>query len=264
MNINTWAAAAKTAGKARPGLVRTMLDKEGKRGVYAVLSRDYKVRDLPECQLAFRKALEKLSTSEARGEFRMAGPRWTLRATFHSALLAELARVGEVFRAAVWVAGVDDGTGSVRVGVGVERARCVNLTTISVQEIRGLRHNSRDFDAKLQDMLAHSVQKVAYFAEAWGEAAKQQVVEKVYDNLDPQAVFGELVRRGLVKIPGVSPEDMVERLVRAWRVEPGYARTDIINAITRAAHTETWKSPWVQDSLEEQAGNLVYNKLVLA
>src|SRR5262249_14756454 len=33
-------------------------------------------------------------------------------------------------------------------------------------------------------------------------------------------------------------EPTVERLQRAWKVEPGYLKTAIVNAVTRAAHTE--------------------------
>lgn len=264
-NVNEWAYLARECStKVRhPALVRTMLAEDGRRAAYAVLSRTYKVRDLPACQAAFERALDRIGCKDARGEFRLSGPRWSLRATFHSALPVQDVRVGELFRGAVWVYGADDGTGAVGVGSGIERARCVNLTTGWAQDVQGLRHNSVDFDQRLEEMLRVAVGRISTLAEAWGEAAKQQVVSRVYDGLEPEAIFKELVRRGLVKLVGVPADELVRRLVAAWRKEPGYQLTDIVNAVTRAAHTETWRSPWCQDELEEQAGTLLQRNFVV-
>lgn len=266
-NVNEWAYLAReaTADKVHhPALVRTMLAEGGRRAAYAVLSKGYRVRDLPACREAFERALGRIGCADARGEFRLAGPRWMLRATLHSALPADLVRVGELFRGAVWVYGTDDGTGSVGVGSGIERAQCVNLTTGWAQDVVGLRHNSVAFDDRLEEMLRVAVGRIASLAEAWGVAAQQQVVDRVYDGLEPEAIFRELVRRGLVKLVGVPAEELVRRLVSAWRMEPGYQRTDIVNAVTRAAHTQSWRSPWCQDELEQQAGGLLQlQRLVL-
>jgi len=53
----------------------------------------------------------------------------------------------------------------------------------------------------------------------------------------------------------------VERLQRAWDLEPGYCKTVIVNAITRAAHTEEWRSWTTSEELERTAGELLYARV---
>src|SRR5258708_2171089 len=64
-----------------------------------------------------------------------------------------------------------------------------------------------------------------------------------------------------VYVPSFSSDDMVERLQRAWDVEPGYSKTAIVNAVTRAAHTEEWKSWTTSEDLERAAGELLYARV---
>lgn len=272
-NFNDWAGTATLAEKRaqaeskkyRPptAKLRTMFYGE-EPTAYACLAPTYNVRDLPDVLSVFEDKLDRLGASGARGDFRMDGPRWQIRATFHSAIRAEDLRVGDVFRGAIWTSGMDDGTGSVRIGVGVERARCKNLTTIWAKDVQGLRHNSRNFDQRLGEIMEQAVKAISGFAGKWAEASKQSIIEQVHEGLEPQKVFVLLVKKGLVKLPGVSQEEMVERLVRAWSAEPGYQRADIVNAVTRCAHTETWKSPWHQEELEAQGGQLLYNHVVIS
>ena len=59
-------------------------------------------------------------------------------------------------------------------------------------------------------------------------------------------------------MPSFSSDEMVERLQRAWDVEPGYSKTAIVNAVTRAAHTEEWRSWSTSEDLERAAGELLY------
>jgi hypothetical protein len=52
-------------------------------------------------------------------------------------------------------------------------------------------------------------------------------------------------------------EPPVDRLQRAWDVEPGYSETAIVNAVTRAAHTEERRSWTTAEDLERAAGQLL-------
>ncbi len=62
-------------------------------------------------------------------------------------------------------------------------------------------------------------------------------------------------------MPSFSSDEMVERLQRAWDVEPGYSKTAIVNAVTRAANTEEWRSWSTSEDLERAAGELLYAKV---
>ncbi len=263
-NFNYWNDNAQSMGKEKPAKVRTMLVKDRERTAYAVLSPQYQVRDLPECLPVFTKALESIGATGARGDYKMAGSRWSMRATFHSPISPEELRVGDIFRGAVWMSGIDDGTGCVKVGVGVERARCCNLTTIWAKEVSGLRHNSRDFDRRLVELMRTAVKAIEGFATKWADATRDSIFDGVWADPDPKKVFQLLVQRGLVKLTGEGKEELVEKLVRAWQVEPGFTRADVVNAVTRAAHTESWKSPWAQEELEAQGGQLLYNYVTIA
>ncbi len=260
-NFNAWGDAA--GSKPKSGLVRTMLDGRGHRSTYAVLSPQYKVRDLPQVLDVFVPEVEKLGAVGSKGEYKLQGAGWAFYAHFHSTIKADDLVVGDIFRGVAWVSGVDDGTGCVRVGVSIERARCRNLTTISAEEVVGLRHNSVDFDRRIREAVATQVGRISGFATKWAKAAHDDIVDGIHGGGDPQYIFGELVRRGLVKIPGYERAELVQKLVRAWEAEPGYTRADVVNAVSRAAHTETWKSPWYQEQLEEQAGKILYNYVVL-
>jgi hypothetical protein len=48
---------------------------------------------------------------------------------------------------------------------------------------------------------------------------------------------------------------------RAWDVEPGYSKAAIVNAVTRAAHTEEWRSWTTSEDLERAAGELLYARV---
>jgi hypothetical protein len=51
---------------------------------------------------------------------------------------------------------------------------------------------------------------------------------------------------------------MITRLRRAWEKEPGYSKTAYLNAITRCAHSEEWRSWEDAEELESTAGELLY------
>lgn len=256
-----------TRGKARSfqANIRTMLTEQG-RGAYAVLSTDYKVRDAEACIQSLHQALKSKVGDQtgARGEFLLDGPHWRYRVYFHSDMKLDDLVVGDIFRGALTLESSDDGSGSIRIISEIERARCINLTTISAWRADGLRHNAASFDDRLEVMVGKAVGSISHFAEKWAEASRDLVLD-VADN-SPQYVFAVLVDKGLVRVPGFDKAQLVERLCTAWRAEGVYtfSRASISNAITRVAHTQPWASPWTVDALEEQGGELLYNRLTLA
>ncbi len=139
------------------------------------------------------------------------------------------------------------------------RNLCRNLIILDRARIpvASRRHVGRgianDVEAGIQAALA----KVATFASKWSEATLENVIER-YGIDDVATVFRALVENRIVHAAGVGSDDMVERLQRAWDFEPGYSKTAIVNAITRAAHTEEWRSWTTSEDLERTAGELLY------
>jgi hypothetical protein len=78
---------------------------------------------------------------------------------------------------------------------------------------------------------------------------------------DVATVFRALVANRVVYVPGIAADDMAERLQRAWDFEPGYSKTAIVNAVTRAAHTAEWCSWTTTEELERAAGELLYARV---
>jgi len=94
----------------------------------------------------------------------------------------------------------------------------------------------------------------------WSEATVENVLER-YGVDDVATVFRALVANRAVYVPSFSSDAMVERLQRAWDVEPGYSTTAIVHAATRAAHTEDWRSWTTSEDLERAAGELLYARV---
>lgn len=262
-NFNFWMSTQKALDTE--AVLRTMLEKtresgEIVRGCYGVVGTRYKVYDADQVIKSFMQ----FAPPESKGEFKMEGPRWKFTIHFHSAFQADDLAVGDIFRGVVWVEGRDDGSGSIKVGVGVERARCVNLTTIWAKQIKGVRHTAREIATKLEALMKQALKAIEGFSSKWAEASKDSIISGVYEGVEPKYIFEKLVEKRLVHATGCNSEDLVERLVHAWNMEPGYTRADISNAITRAAHTETWKSAWTCEELEEQGGELLYNYVHLS
>ena len=112
----------------------------------------------------------------------------------------------------------------------------------------------------VQARIARALEKVSYFADKWSEATVENVLER-YGVDDVGTIFKALVSHRAVHVPGIAADDMVERLQRAWDVEPGYSKTAIVNAVTRAAHTEEWRSWTTSEELERAAGELLYARV---
>jgi hypothetical protein len=228
--------------------------------IFAVLGTRYKTHDAD--QLA--SAILESAPLGARGELLYDGSRFELRACWHSDIQPEAAVAGEIFRAFMAVETADDGSRAIRIRVGVVRNLCRNLLVLDVAEQSATAtHRRADLATSVRQMMATAASKVESFATKWTEARRDHVIDGIYGSYDPAPIFGELVRQGLVSVPGVDDDDMVTRLVRAWQAEPGSTRADVVNAITRAAHAEPWSSPWTSGVLEEQAGRLLHARLVL-
>lgn len=230
-----------------------------KRGIYAVVSDRYNCCDFPMAIEAFLGACP----PGAKGEFTYDGTKWRFRALFHAPTAASEVVVGDTFQFSMWMEGADDGSAGFLFGLDALRVRCVNLTTIYTRRIEGtLRHNMKELSTRISSTVSSVMERLSLFAPAWAKAREEQIfAEGVFD---ARHVFTQLVRDEYVHVAGYSETEMVERLVNAWHMEPGYSKADIINAVTRMAHTEGWSSAWDTCLLEEQAGSLLYQHVVIA
>lgn len=249
--------ALDSKGSPTKGILRTALT-GGQRAAYAVVSPRYVPCDLPAVVSTLREALPR----GAKGAVVVAGPRWEIRAFYGSPIEPV---VGEVFNCGVVVTGADDGSAPVCVRAIAERVRCVNLTRLTGTAVNvDIRHSSRQILAQVRQALEASSQAVSVFATDWADAMQQQLFADG-SAYQPAEIFAALVRADLVRAPsGCSTSDFVDRLVTAWRVEPSYTRAGLVNAITRVAHTSSWTRSWVTADLEEQAGELVHVRVLLA
>ena len=169
--------------------------------------------------------------------------------------------VGEIFELGLRGAFADDGTRAINFDSVFYQARCRNLTRITHTK-KGLnrRHVGKDLLELVKDAIGGINRDFQAFLPAWQAASLENVLERYNCDL-PEEVFRGLVASKSVWIANVKPEEMVERLKRAWDLDPGYSKRAIINAVTRAAHENTWPSQWATDELEAQAGQLVYAKV---
>lgn len=267
-NLNHWlsvakrvdAKATKATGHAvevsRDMTLRTRETLRGDREVFAVTGPKYAAFDVDR---VMEKAAEGIG-GDARGNLKYDGYRMTLDAMFHSNVQPKNAVAGEFFKGTIRVKAADDGSGSINVSLGLWRNLCRNLIIVNFDKVLvgSRRHvGSVTMADDIAGLMATASERIDLIVGKWSEASTENVLER-YDLGDADAVIKGLVLNGAVKATGVKSDDMIERLTRAWRMEPGYGKTAFLNAITRAAHEESWQSWADSEDLESQAGALLY------
>jgi hypothetical protein len=165
---------------------------------------------------------------------------------------------GEFFKAGILVRSSDDGSGSIKIDSQVWRNLCLNLIVIDRAQQSHMRRRHVGSQSSIGDAIrtgmTDAMQAMKYFREQWGYAKRIDVIEKF--GVAARDVFGSWIDDELIVAPG-GRAVVLDRLLSAWHREPGNAATDMVNAVTRAAHEATWSSPWVADDLQAQAGKLL-------
>jgi hypothetical protein len=270
-NLNHWlgkaerldARATKKAGepiyKPQQLTLRTRARKGGKREIYSVVGPKYAAFNVDRVA---REAAAGIG-GDARGVITYDGYKMTLDAMFHSNIAPERAVAGEFFKGCVRVQAADDGSGSVKVSLGLWRNLCRNLIIVDFNKVLvGSRKHvgAATIEEDIRELMVQANERIGLIVGKWSEASTEDVLAR-YDLTDVDQVFEGLVLNGCVHAPNVRPEDMVKRLHESWEREPGYSKTAILNAITRAAHEHTWSSWADTEELESQAGELLYQKV---
>lgn len=229
----------------------------GRRESFAVVGPKYGAHDID-------KIAEQIMTSsaipgDARADIVYDGYRARIDVLFHSNVQPEKVVAGEMFKAGIMLKTADDGSGSIQIAAQVWRNLCLNLIIIDHAQDMVMRrsHRGNGIAEAVEVGIADAMKKVAHFADKWSEATLENVLEK-YDLGDMDAVFRGLVFNKVVHVPNVKPKAMMERLRRAWQMEPGYTKTAVVNAVTRAAHENPWARWTDVEDLETKGGELLY------
>lgn len=272
LNINHWmpiarrldARKTKKQGQVveveRELTLRTRLSKDATgREVFAVTGPRYGVYNIDQLAEEILAGLE----GDARAEITYDGYKVAVNVLFHSNVPATKVVAGEIFKAGMKITAADDGSGSLKFRAMVWRNLCLNLIVIDFKELLvGSRRHIGTGESITEDVRRHlkaTKEHIGYFAKRWDEASVENLCER-YDLAKPEDVIKGLVLNKVVWTPGVKAEEQIERLTKAWQQEPGYTKTAFINAITRMAHTETWRS-WEQvEELEAKAGEMLFTR----
>jgi hypothetical protein len=234
---------------------RNTVDGTG-RELYAACGPKYAAFDADK---VMRKAAAAIG-HDARAKITYDGYRMTLDAIFHTNVEPKRAVAGEFFKGMIRVRAADDGSGSVNVSLGLWRNLCLNLIIIDFSKVLvGKRsHIGADtIESDIAELMAVANERIGMVVGKWSEANAEEILGR-YDLQDVDAVFRGLVMNHGVRATGIKPEEMITRLHRAWEREPGYSKASILNAITRAAHEEEWRSWSDAEELESTAGELLY------
>ena len=248
-NMNHWLPDASSSA-----VLRTRANGKN-REVFSVVSPRYKPLDVDQVA----ECIAKIAPPDARCEVVYDGLSLTASVLFHTDIDPGAGVAGEFFKAGVRISTRDDGTGSLNVEAELWRNLCLNLIILDRATQRTARRNhvGAGLEIALNNGIEQALSHVGGFAARWTDARLENVLEN-YDLQNIDQVFERLAQNRVIHVPGVKPEEVQERLHRAWQQEPGYSRADIVNAITRAAHENPWGRLDTTEELEREAGQLLY------
>ena len=237
----------------------------GNEEVFATTGPRYGKFDVDQTAKQIAKGCEKYPG--AKVDITYDGYKARFNITFHSNVLASEYVAGEIFQAVLVVTTADDGSGSISISAGVLRNLCLNLMILDFSKILvGKRRHIGTCESIAKDVETHmevALKHIGYFAQKWGEANSEDAVARYADQGvdDVEDLFKRLVLNRVVHVPGVKPDDMIQRLVRAFDKEPSRTKAGILNAVTRAAHEEPWRDWTTTEDLERAAGELLFAKV---
>jgi len=249
-NLNQWLPQARRDSKLR---LRTVA---GRRTMYAAVSPSYAEYDVPE----LLTEVSEMISGEARVEASYDGLKLRFRAILETDV--PVSDVGDVFKAGIEIASADDGTGALRISSILWKAMCLNLMVFSEKRTatvkRVHRGNGIDMAAALYVGVREAKKAIGPFTEYWSKASHEVVVKS---DSDREKLLELLFERKFLQTPGVRAKEAIMSIQMAWDREPGSMKTDLINAVTRAAHEGAWANVATAEALEAQAGRLLTARL---
>lgn len=240
-----------------------LIQPEG-RELYSVVSTRYVPYDLD----AVASDIERHMPGDARVRVRYDRSRARIDVTLcnphHYPDSTGAASVGEAHRLNLRVSSADDGTGGFRLQWSAERIRCVNLTLLQGENcVFHASHTRADLVEAIGRALEAQGSVMEQFAANWREAWTSYYLDSTQrgPQIDGPEALRRMVWHGLVKIPGLDRDETWSAVKSAWDAEPGDSVAHVHNAITRAAHQAPTERSWADDELEEQASELLYQRV---
>jgi hypothetical protein len=269
-NVNAWAGRRRGARvrfrtRLAPGSIGQDAT-ERDRELFAVVGEGYVPYDLD----AIAADLIELMPSDARVRVRYDGARAridvVLQNPHHFPDSTGTASVGEAHRLALRITTADDGTGGFKLRWSAERIRCINLTLLKGDNtVFQARHTRDDLIDTARSALRAQGAAAEGFAAAWRDAWRSYYLDgtRKGDSLGAEEALRRMVFHGLVRIPGLKKPEVWGAVKAAWDAEPdaGDSVAAIHNAITRAAHEATTERSWADDEVEDQAAELLYQRV---
>lgn len=154
----------------------------------------------------------------------------------------------------------------------VERVRCINLTLLHAKT--SLMHGTHR-QKNLQDLVGDALEQIAptmeQFAATWRGAWAEYYADKHTGTISGEEAIKRIVAKGAYRIPGLGKEGTLAACLAALAEEPGDSaeepgdsRAHVHNALTAAAHKApvSWATRWSDTAAEEQASQLLYQKVL--
>jgi hypothetical protein len=257
-NLNTWMSGSKKEVRLRtrhPDVVTNM------KQVYATVGRNYTAFDWDQLAQVIKTTQY---PDDARANIMYDGSRASFEVVLHNPYTVDEVGVGRLFRVAIVISSADNGTEGYRIKYKAVRIACINCTLIADENlIFRTTHRGNKVQEVVEKAIQHSSRALDSFAAKWSSAYEKQYHDR-YDGtpLSAEEVFKRLIASRKISVPHLEKDELLKTLMDAWNREPGDTVAHVNNAITNMAHnaTSSWKSPWYQEDLEEDAGTLLYAK----
>lgn len=261
-NVNYWLDELAEGNADRTTVLRTRNGSSPRR-VFACVSTGYRALDADN----IASILKDVIPEDAKGEAVYDGFASRFTALFHAeAGFASECAVGDNYKAGVSVRSDDTGSGSLIVRALLYQAQCINLTT-AVRGVDLVRqsHKGVNMEEVLRRGVSTALAKVGPFITKWNEASRNEIISANITGGDVEPAFVRLVAQKLIPNPGgVNEAELLRRLRASYWKAPSPTVRGISDAITRAAHENSWSSPWSLDTLQDAAGELVHQHIRIA
>lgn len=249
-NVNSWLRRSNGTAVART------MEIDGARDAFAIVSPSYQAHDADQVAQEVARAMP----AECRGNVKYCsdGGRFEIDCVLARPIDVD----GDVHRVIAKISSADNGLMSQRISFVAWRLKCLNgLAIMDKATLTRVWHKGDP--ARLRDQFAAglAMARVAMdaFTAHWTRARRVGFVDAHTgaDLTGPEALR-RLVGTGAIEIAGTKASDLLARLQTAWAVEPGDRVADVINAVTRTAHTTPWRAAWTTEDLESLGGRLLF------
>lgn len=184
-----------------------------------------------------------------------------VEALYHADKVVDLA-AGDVFKAGFTLRSNDSGGGSIHGMASAWRNLCLNLFIIGVGNVDLFRIRHIGDMHKVQHQIKRGMERAKHmfnmFATEWGVIRETNVSNVKLWGTDFNNVEDALtwaVEHKKIEA-SIKRDTLTQILLTSWQEEPGNSLADIVNAVTRAAHSKLLDD-CSRDILQRKAGELV-------